>query len=197
MRNDMKNSLLVVLAVAAFLTLTAAGASRYVNGTEIPQAVTLLYSTGSQSATLGASTATSLGVSGAVGITGALTVTGATTHVGAVTFSAPPLFASAETGLTAHAGGTQAAALALSATKFMHQVTTVGTAADSVALPAPVLGTCHLIVNEAASNAMQVFAVTPATVNGVTTATGVSLSAKKGMMCCAASTTDYACTGPN
>jgi hypothetical protein len=138
-----------------------------------------------------------LAVTGALSTASTLAVTSTSTFTGAATFSAPPVFASAETALTAHAGGTQAAALALSATKFIHVVSTVGTAADSVALPAPVLGTCHLVANEAAANALQLFAVTPATINARATATGVSVSAAKGTLCCASSTTDYACTGPN
>src|SRR6267154_516782 len=40
-----------------------------------------------------------------------------------------------ENNITAHAGGTQAAAIALSATKSIHNVTIVGTAADSCILP--------------------------------------------------------------
>lgn len=143
-----------------------------------------------------------LAVSGATSVTGALGVTGPVTAASGMTVAGtfsnsggPPIFGTAETGLTAHAGGTQAAALALSATKFIHQVTTVGTAADSVALPAPVLGTCHLISNEAAANSMQLFAITPATVNGAATATGIAVAAKKGEFCCATSSTDYSCAG--
>lgn len=94
---------------------------------------------------------------------------------------------SAESGLTAHAGGTQAAALALSAVCSIHNVTTVGTAADSVALPAAVVGQVHIIVNSAASNSMQVFGTTPDTINGVATATGVAQAAGlTGTYACAA-----------
>ena len=49
----MKHFPIVIISLLAFVVLTAAGASRFVNGTEIPQAVTLLYSTGSQNASLG------------------------------------------------------------------------------------------------------------------------------------------------
>lgn len=129
----------------------------------------------------------------AVTLGGPATPTGPTG--GLLTLTSPPVFASAETALTAHAGGTQAAALLLSPSVFIHQVTTVGTAADSVALPPPVLGTCHLVVNEAAANSMQLFAVSPATVNGAATATGIAVAVKKGELCCAASSTDYACAG--
>ncbi len=71
-----RNPLYILLAIAAFLTLTAAGASRFINGTEIPQSVTLLYSTGSQSATLGATTVTTLSASSNVAVTGNVTVSG-------------------------------------------------------------------------------------------------------------------------
>ncbi|MHB8388049.1 MAG: hypothetical protein ACYDBH_00545 [Acidobacteriaceae bacterium] len=85
-----------------------------------------------------------------------------------------------ETGLTAHAGGGQASALALSATKSVHEVTTVATAADSVALPAATgSGVFHFVKNSAAANSMQVFAVTPSTIDGVATGTGVAVAAGK------------------
>ncbi len=76
--------------------------------------------------------------------------------------------------LTAHAGGGQANALALSAA--MNRVTTVATAADSVALPASVAGMEVYVRNDGA-NAMQVFGTGTDTVNGVAAATGVSLAA--------------------
>jgi hypothetical protein len=49
----MKHFPIVILSLLAFVVLTAAGASRFVNGTEIPQGVTLLYSTGNQNAAFG------------------------------------------------------------------------------------------------------------------------------------------------
>ncbi len=45
-----------------------------------------------------------------------------------------------ETGLTAHAGGTKAAALVLDATKTVHVVSVIGTDADSVLMPPAVAG---------------------------------------------------------
>jgi hypothetical protein len=82
-----------------------------------------------------------------------------------------------ETGLTAHAGGTQAAALALSPTVFVHQVNTVGTAADSVRLPVSVAGQTHIVINNAAANSMQVFGAGTDTINNIATATGVAQAA--------------------
>ena len=79
----------------------------------------------------------------------------------------------AESGLTAHAGGTQAAALALSAEATIHQVATVASAADSVKLPAANAGEIHVLINSGA-NPMQVFGSGTDTINGVATATGIS-----------------------
>ncbi len=85
-----------------------------------------------------------------------------------------------ETGLTAHAGGTQAAALALSATSFVHQVDTVGSGADSVRLPVSVAGQMHLVINNAAANSMTVYGAGTDTINNVATATGVTHAAGLG-----------------
>jgi hypothetical protein len=76
--------------------------------------------------------------------------------------------------LTATAGGTQAAALALTAQ--VNRVTTVANAADSVLLPASAPGLWVVVVNSGA-NAMQVFGKGTDTIDGVATATGVSQSA--------------------
>lgn len=78
-----------------------------------------------------------------------------------------------DTALTAHAGGTQAAALALRSDCAFHDVATVATAADSVALPYPHAGDMHFVKNSAATS-MQVYAVTPGTIDSAATATGVA-----------------------
>jgi hypothetical protein len=75
--------------------------------------------------------------------------------------------------LTAHAGGTQAAALPLTAS--INVVTTVATAADSVRLPASAPGMQITVTNNGA-NAMQVYGAGTDTINGIATATGVSQS---------------------
>lgn len=75
-------------------------------------------------------------------------------------------------GLTAHASGTQAAALALTST--INRVTTVATAADSVKLPASAPGMQVTVINAAAANPMQVFGAGTDTIDGIATATGVS-----------------------
>lgn len=81
-------------------------------------------------------------------------------------------------GLTAHAGGTQAAALLLTAQ--FNRVDTVTTAADSVRLPPPsFVGQIIGVMNNAAVNSMQVFGSGTDTINGVATATGVAQAAGK------------------
>lgn len=85
-----------------------------------------------------------------------------------------------EDGLTAGAGGGQSNAVALNANMFVHRVNTVTTAADSVSLPAAVVGVKpHVIVNAAASNSMQVFGAGTDTINDVAAATGVAQAAGK------------------
>ncbi len=134
--------------------------------------------------TLSVAGATTLSAAATVGTT--LGVTGASTLTGAVTASAAlsvgTLFklAGIETGLTANAGGTQAAALALSTTKAVHNVTVVGTDADSVKLPASAgAGAVHIVMNSDAAQSIQVFGSGTDTINGVLTTTGVALAAGK------------------
>lgn len=88
-----------------------------------------------------------------------------------------PNFTLIETGLTAHSGGTQAAALALSPTVFVHQVNTVAAGNDSVSLPASVAGQLHIVINNAAANSLQVYGAGTDTINNVATATGVAQAA--------------------
>lgn len=74
-------------------------------------------------------------------------------------------------GVTAHSGGTQALAVAL--TGMINQVSTVAAAADSVALPPSKPGLQITVVNTGA-NPLQVFGAGTDTINNVATATGVS-----------------------
>lgn len=81
------------------------------------------------------------------------------------------------TGLTAHAGGTKAAALQLTAS--FNVLGTVATNADSVLLPTDrQVGDEIIIVNDGAANA-QVFGAGNDTIDAVATATGVVLTAAK------------------
>jgi hypothetical protein len=85
---------------------------------------------------------------------------------------------SSATGLTAHAGGGQASALLLAAQ--FNRIDTVATAADSVKLPVPLyIGQEIEVMNNAASNSMQVFGSGTDTINGVATGTGVAQAAGK------------------
>jgi len=78
---------------------------------------------------------------------------------------------SASNGLTAHAGGGQTSALALTST--VNRVTTVASAGDSVKLPVSVAGLSVTVINNGA-NAMQVFGASTDTINGIATGTGIS-----------------------
>ncbi len=92
-------------------------------------------------------------------------------------------FESAADALTAHAGGGQASALALTAE--VNRFTTVATAGDSAKLPASSPGLSILIINSGA-NPMQVFGAGTDTINDVATATGVSQMPNSAVL--------YACT---
>jgi hypothetical protein len=90
-----------------------------------------------------------------------------------------------ETGLTAHAGGGKASALALDATKAVHVVSVIGTDADSILMPPAVVGEVHLVCNTDAAQSMQVFGAGTDTINGVATGTGVAQAAgKAGLFIC-------------
>jgi hypothetical protein len=121
---------------------------------------------------------------GDVTMPGALAVTTTLGVTGATTLSAALNLAGIETSLTAHAGGTQAAALALDTTKAVSVVTTVGTAADSVKLAAATgSGRTKVVSNQAAANSMQLYAASTETINGVASATGVAVAAGKSALC--------------
>lgn len=91
-----------------------------------------------------------------------------------------PIFVPGSTALaiTAHSGGTQAAAVLLTAQ--FNRVDTVAGANDSVKLPPPsFVGQEVEVMNNAATNSMQVFGSGTDTINGVATATGVAQAAGK------------------
>ncbi len=77
------------------------------------------------------------------------------------------------TGLTAHSGGGQSSATALTLGAF-NNITTVAVAADSVKLPASFVGATAVVSNQGA-NAAQIFGTSPDTINGVATGTGISI----------------------
>lgn len=80
-------------------------------------------------------------------------------------------------GLTAHAGGGQGSALPLTA--MINRVTTVGTAADSVILPASVAGMQITVINAAAANSMNVFPATGDAINALSANTAFAVAANK------------------
>lgn len=81
--------------------------------------------------------------------------------------------------LTAHAGGGQGAALAI--TSQISRVTTVATAADSVVLPLAKAGMQLTIINAAAANAMNVFPAVGDAINALGANTAISVAANKTM----------------
>lgn len=85
-----------------------------------------------------------------------------------------PLFSVADS-LVAHAGGTQAAALPLTA--MLNRIITVGTAADSVRLPPSQPGMCVTVINDAGANSLTVYGAGTDTIDAVATATGNALAA--------------------
>lgn len=102
-----------------------------------------------------------------------LTLTGASTSTANQTTTGF-IAGGTKTGITAKAGGGQTGTVLTAQNNF---ISVCATAADSVVLPsgAPV-GASVYVRNDGAKDA-QVFAVTPGTINGVATGTGVSLAA--------------------
>lgn len=79
--------------------------------------------------------------------------------------------------LTAHSGGGQGSALAL--TKAINRVTTVAVAADSVKLPAALAGKSVVVINAAAANAMDCFPASGDAINALAANTALSIVANK------------------
>ncbi len=189
------------IAVAVCLIACTGGANRFINGTEIPHEKTLVYTTGSQSITAGAVTATSITNSGNTAVAGTLAVTGASTFVGAATFSAPIRLASAVTGVTAATGGDQATGYQIPLTASLFSVGTVGTSGDSVKLPtgAP-LGHTVIVENRAATNTLDLFPGASGAINNKAGDAVLNVLAGKSYVCAsltaAAAATLWTCAGP-
>lgn len=77
--------------------------------------------------------------------------------------------------LTAHAGGGQGSATLLPSQ--INRVTTVANAADSVILPAALVGTYIVVINAAASNAMNCFPASGEAINALSANTALSIAA--------------------
>ena len=80
--------------------------------------------------------------------------------------------------ITAFATGGQANAVLLTAT--VNRVTTVGTAADSVKLPAALAGSRVVVFNKAATNSLNVFPSTGDNINALAANAAYALAATKG-----------------
>lgn len=85
--------------------------------------------------------------------------------------------ASAANALTAHSGGGQGSALAL--TKAINRITTVAAGGDSVKLPSAVAGTEVTVINAAAANAMDCFPASGEVINALSANTALSIIANK------------------
>ena len=98
-----------------------------------------------------------------------------TIATGNLALTAGYMQASAANALTAHAGGGQGSALAL--TKQFNRVTTVTTGGDSVVLPAAVAGRSVTVINAAAANAMDCFPASGEIINALPANTALSIVA--------------------
>jgi hypothetical protein len=79
--------------------------------------------------------------------------------------------------LTAHAGGGQGSALAL--TSVINRVTNVATAGDSVKLPASQSGMTITVINAAAANSMNVFPASGEAINALGANVAFAVAANK------------------
>lgn len=113
-----------------------------------------------------------------------------------------------QSGITAHAGGTQAACLSLTPGTYLYEVDTVASANDSICLPFAQQGTNFSIRNGAATNALAIFgqpannALTSAadTINGTAGSTEYpsgGLAAGSSVECFAAKNGVWSCAHGN
>lgn len=89
------------------------------------------------------------------------------------------LYRDAANALTAKAGGGQSGATLCSAD--YNRFTTVASAADSALLPAAIAGREVVVINAAATNAMNIFPATGENINALSANTAISLAADKTM----------------
>lgn len=87
---------------------------------------------------------------------------------------------SVQNAITAHAGGGQGSAFAL--TKAISRVTVVASAGDSVVLPAAIAGESLVVINAAAANAMDVFPASGEVINALSANTALSIVANHSVM---------------
>jgi hypothetical protein len=86
-------------------------------------------------------------------------------------------YESTQDNLTAHAGGGQGSATQITAMNA--RVTTVATAADSVALPPSANGLIIYVTNAAAANSMNVFPQSGESINALSANTALAVAAGK------------------
>ncbi|MHB1950116.1 MAG: hypothetical protein ACYCQK_01425 [Acidiferrobacteraceae bacterium] len=103
---------------------------------------------------------------------GTVTING--TATGRITLGQQAIHTSADA-ITAHAGGGQASATALTAK--LNRITTVAALGDSVALPAAVAGLEVIVMNAAAANACDIFPNGTDTINALAASTAVRINA--------------------
>ncbi len=94
-------------------------------------------------------------------------------------------------GITAHAGGTQAAAVALDNGVIVHRISVCATNGDSVRLPSTTYKGRMLLVHNRGAADLQVYGAGTETINGVATATGVTIPAGKSAWFTANDATDW------
>lgn len=105
-----------------------------------------------------------------------------------------------QSGVTAKAGGTQAACVALTPGIYLYQVDTVASSGDSVCLPFAVAGT-NLQIANAGANSMNIFAqagtnsltASTDTINAASNGTAYALSSNNNVECFAAKNGQWKC----
>lgn len=98
-----------------------------------------------------------------------------TVATGSLAFTLGYSQVSAVNALTAHAGGGQGSATAL--TRQINRVTTVASGGDSVVLPAAVAGRWVTVINAAAANSMDVFPASGQAINALANDTALAMAA--------------------
>ena len=104
-------------------------------------------------------------------------VTGNTVFAFRSALGSLPVSGSQSNAITAHAGGGQGSATALTAK--WHRITTVATAADSVVLPTATAGLSVIVINAAAANAVAVFPASGDVINALSANASISVAANK------------------
>lgn len=107
----------------------------------------------------------------------ALTISGTNTEWRNSIFQVGILRISRDETITAFAGGGQTSAYQLTA--GLNRVATVGSANDSVKLPACLGGKVVIVINAAASNSMNVYGQTGETINAIAADSPFALAANK------------------